>query len=333
MKVVVDCHMPFQLAHGGAQIQVEQTMAGLQKTGVEIDFLRWWDDKQEADILHFFARPHSLYAQLAKKAGRKLVISELLTAQSSWGTLRRLPNNILRHVNRRLGRRFDRRFSWDAYQLADAILALTPWEARLLTELYDAPPGRVHVVANGVEDEFFLEPGAGRNREDFLVCTATITERKRVVELAEAALMAKTPIWILGKPYSETDPYFLRFLELHRANPEIVRYEGAINGRAKLASIYQRARGFVLLSTMESLSLSALEAVASGCPVLLADLPWARCTFEEKASYCPIGLNAVATAGALKRFYDAAPALPVPPRPKTWLQITEQIKEIYDRVL
>lgn len=325
--------MPFQLAHGGGQIQIEQTMASLRKIGVEIEPLRWWDDAQKADILHFFARPHSLYAQLAKKAGRILVISELLTAQSSWGPLRRLPNNLLRLVNRRLGRRFDRRFSWDAYQLADAILALTPWEAHLLTELYDAPPERVHVVANGVEEEFFLVPGVAQEREDFLVCTATITERKRVVELAEAALAARTPVWILGRPYAETDPYFHRFLELHRSNPQIVRYEGAINGRAKLAAIYQRARGFVLLSTMESLSLSALEAAASGCPLLLADLPWARCTFEGKASYCPAGAAAGETAAVLKRFYDAAPSLPVPPRPKTWLQIAEQIKEIYASLL
>jgi len=35
----------------------------------------------------------------------------------------------------------------------------------------------------------------------------------------------------------------------------------------------------------------------------------------------------------LKRFYDAAPSLPVPPRPKTWLQIAEQIKEIYASLL
>src|SRR6185503_2412225 len=105
-------------------------------------------------------------------------------------------------------------------------------------------------------------------RGRWLVCTAIITERKRVLELAQAALHAQTPIWIIGKPYSETDPYFQEFLALAKTHPEVIRYEGAISDRQRLAQIYREARGFVLLSKWESLSLSALEAAACGCPVL-----------------------------------------------------------------
>lgn len=333
MKVLFDCQMPFQLAHGGGQIQIEQTARGLLEAGVEVDHLHWWDDRQTSDILHFFARPHTLYAQLVKKNGRKLVISELLTGPSSWGPLRRLPNALFCRANRLLGNRFDRRFSWDSYKLADAILALTPWEQRLLTELYDAPPEKVIVVPNGVEKEFFEQPPAPGGREDFLVCTATIAERKRVVELAEAAVAANVPVWIVGKPYSEIDAYYRRFLALHKKHPGLVRYEGPVSSRAELAGIYQRARGFVLLSTMESLSLSALEAAACGCPLLLSDLPWARCTFDDKASYCPITVPASQASRHLEAFHRLAPALPVPPRPKTWREVAEQIKAIYERIL
>ena len=38
---------------------------------------------------------------------------------------------------------------------------------------------------------------------------------------------------------------------------------------------------------MESLSLSALEAAACGCPVLLSDLPWARTVFGQSALVLP----------------------------------------------
>jgi len=334
MKTVLDCPIPFQLAHGGGQIQIEQTAAALQGAGVEVENLRWWDGAQTADIVHYFARPGWLYADLVKKAGRSLVISELLTAQSSWSTWRHLPNRILRQVNRWFGRPFDRRFNWHTYQIADAILALTPWEARLLVELYDAPPERIHVVPNGVEEVFFPVAGAPEvAREDFLVCTATITERKRVLELAEAAVAAQVPVWFIGKPYSESDPYFGCFLTLHRQHPQFVRYEGGITDRAQLAAIYRRARGFVLLSAMESLSLSALEAAAAGCPLLLGDLPWARCTFEGTASYCPVTPATATTAAVLKEFHRAAPSLPVPEKPKTWPEVGRQIKGIYETVV
>jgi glycosyltransferase involved in cell wall biosynthesis len=99
-----------------------------------------------------------------------------------------------------------------------------------------------------------------------------------------------------------------------------------------MAEIYQSARGFVLLSTMESLSLSALEAAAAGCPLLLSDLPWARCTFEQRASYCPIA-SPVATASLLKAFYDDAPGRPLPDRPATWREVAVQLKGIYEGLL
>jgi len=113
---------------------------------------------------------------------------------------------------------------------------------------------------------------------------------------------------------------------------EFVRYEGDVSDRAQLARIYREARGFVLLSTMESLSLSALEAAASGCPLLLSDLPWARDTFGSNATYVPVSPPEI-TAGHLKNFYAAAPSLPAPPRPQTWLEVAHQLRAVYEKVL
>jgi len=82
---------------------------------------------------------------------------------------------------------------------------------------------------------------------------------------------------------------------------------------------------------MESLSLSALEAAACECPLLLSDLPWAHSSFAEHASYCPVTSSAQ-TAGYLKRFYDQAPSLKPPPKPPTWLEIGRQLKTLYERL-
>lgn len=324
--------MPFSFAHGGAQTQIEQTKMALEKNGVEAEFLRWWDGGQRGDLIHFFGRMPAEQIRLAQQKKIKVVIAELLTAQGSRSSPQlRLQKIISRTVERLAPRSFTAAFNWDSYRLADAAIANTPWEARLMHELFGAPQARIHVVANGVEEIFLNSPVAARGK--WLVCTTTITERKRVLELAEGAILAQTPVWVIGKAYAEADPYAQRFFALARQHPQIIRYEGAIGDRSRLAQIYREARGFVLLSAMETRSLSAEEAAACGCPLLLSDLPWARSTFENAATYCPLTKSAGATAKALRKFYDAAPGLPAPPKPSTWNEIGRQLKAIYEHVL
>ncbi|MGB7748490.1 MAG: glycosyltransferase family 4 protein [Verrucomicrobiia bacterium] len=330
MKILIHCPLPFALAHGGHQIQIERTQAALQALGLQVEPLRWWDEKQTADLVHFFGRMPAEQIKLAHQKGLKVVMAELLTATGSRspGQLRRQKTikRVMEHV---APRHFVASFNWESYQLADACVALTPWEAHLMRYLFGAPAEKVHVVPNGVEDVFFQSPAAQRGK--WLVCTATIAGRKRVLELAEAAVFAKIPVWVIGKAYSETDPYAQRFFALSRQHPQIVRYEGAISDRSQLAGIYREARGFVLPSTMESLSLSALEAAACDCPLLLSDLPWARSTFGEHAMYCPITLPE-RMAEYLRTFYDQAPSLKPPPKPLTWLMAGQQLKELYEQL-
>ncbi len=311
MKILFDHHLPFSLAHGGFQQQFEQTKMALERLGVETDYVRWWDGSQGADVIHFAGRPTADYIGFAHGKGCKVVMAELLTGPGSRsrGTLA-LQKYLIRFSKTLLPRTFTARLAWDAYHLADACVANTPVEAHLMVFLFNAPPERVHVVPNGVEDVFLNSRPAPRGK--WLVCTATIAERKRVLELAQAALIAQTPVRILGKPYSDTDAYAQKFTALAKEHPEIVRYEGTVASREQLAGIYREARGFVLLSTMETRSLSSEEAAACGCPLLLSDLPWARSTFDHSASYCPIA-PAQQTARTLKQFYDAAPTLPAPP--------------------
>jgi glycosyltransferase involved in cell wall biosynthesis len=331
MKILINCSLPFALTHGGQQIQVERTQAALQSIGVEVEPMRWWDDKQSGDIIHYAGRMPAVQIELAHQKGIKVIMAELLTDPGSRSPAQLWSQRIIsRTLERFAPEHFVAAFNWKSYRLADASIALTSWEAQLMTYLFGAPPERVHVVPNGVEEVFLQSLLAERG--PWLVCTATITERKRVLELAEAAVLAQTPVWILGKAYAESDPYAKRFCSLARQHPKIIRFEGPIQDRAKLAQVYREARGFVLLSTMESLSLSALEAAACQSPLLLSDLPWARSTFGEHASYCPVS-SPQHIAGHLRAFYDQAPLLKSPPKPLTWIEVARQLKTVYERVL
>ena len=331
MKILLNCNVPFALAHGGQQIQLEHTQEALRSLGLEVEPVRWWDDKQTGDIIHYAGRMPAAQIELAHQKGIKVVMAELLTAP---GSRSRMQLRLQRIMNRTLEsiapEHFLAAFNWQSYRLADACIALTPWEARLMTYLFRAPKESVYVVPNGVEEVFLQAPPAQRG--PWLVCTATITQRKRVLELAEAAVLAQTPVWIIGKAYSESDSYAQEFFQLARKEPRWIRYEGTLDNRPKLAHVYREARGFVLFSAMESLSLSALEAAACECPLLLSDLPWARSVFAGHASYCPIAAPS-RTAELLRRFYDQATVLKPPPKPLTWTDIARQLKTIYERLL
>ncbi|MEI8283818.1 MAG: hypothetical protein WCG52_02400 [bacterium] len=368
MKILFDHQEPFLLAHGGMEILVGETMQALRDLGVEAETLRWWDNYQKGDIIHCLGRPSPSHIRFAHNKGIKYVMHELLTAQGSrplWKIrLQGIMNSILR---KSLPRTLRQAARWESYQLANAILASTTWEAKLMRLLYGAPQTRLHVVPTGVHPAFFeaglarentkneagklklefqksdsqhpkiiindtsaLDPRVSTSRAP-LVTVATITERKMVVELAQAAIEAAVPLTVIGKPYSESDPYYVRFLQVVKMSNGQINYAGSISEPALLASMLQSARGFVLLSTMETQSTAAIAAAATGCPLLLADLPWARCTFGDTARYVPA--TSSFRAPALRSFYDCATSLPPPCLPSTWREVAGQLVSVYHGIL
>ena len=332
MKILLNYRMPFSLAHGGLVIQIQQTMAALQQLGVDVEPVRWWDENQTGDLIHYFGRMPVDQIHLAQQKRIKVVMAELLTEQGSRSIRQlRIQKLFSRTLARVAPRNFTAAFQWDSYHHADACVALTAWEKHLMEYMFGADPARTFVVPNGVETVFFAAPPAPRG--PWLVCTATITERKRVLPLAQAAVAASVPVWIIGLAYAENDPYAQQFFQFARQNPRFIRYEGGISDRAKLAGIYRSARGFALLSDQESLSLSALEALACECPLLLSDLPWATRSFNQGTQFCPLTDSVSVTAQALRRFYDAAPTLPCGPKPAAWADVARQFLAIYQQVL
>ncbi len=83
MKILIDHGIPFSLAHGGLQTHIEQTKRGLEEIGLEVEWLRWWDDAQRGDVIHAFA-PTSV-AEMQFAAGKRIpvVLSALLDAYAN----------------------------------------------------------------------------------------------------------------------------------------------------------------------------------------------------------------------------------------------------------
>jgi glycosyltransferase involved in cell wall biosynthesis len=330
MKVLIDHQLPFALAHGGLQIQIEQTKAALEKIGTDVEYLRFWDSEQKGDVLHVFGRFSKTYIELAQRKGIAVVMSDLLSETGSRSRRALLVQKGLIHAARKLlPATFLNRLGWDSFKSADMVVALTDWEARLMVDLFDADRSKIQVVPNGVEDCFFLE-APPEIREDWLLCTGTIAPRKRTVELAKAAVAGRVKIRIVGKPYSEHDPYYREFLRIWAANREFIDFSGPIYDRVELAQAYSKARGFVLFSIFESLSLSALEAAASGCRMLITDLPWARTTFGENAAYCSPRATAAESGRILRNFSKAIDIQPNPQKPLRWIEVADRLLVVYE---
>ena len=157
MKILFDHPNPFLLAHGGFQIQIEQTKKALEEIGVEVEWLRWWDASQRGDVIHYFGRPDSTYIKFAHEKGMKIVMTALhggLGARSS--SARFAQRLIMETAKLLMPGTFTAKMAWDAYQASDVCIVLTAWESHLVQTMFGSPSERVHIVPNGVEEIFFF---------------------------------------------------------------------------------------------------------------------------------------------------------------------------------
>ncbi|MDX2079439.1 MAG: glycosyltransferase [Terrimicrobiaceae bacterium] len=328
MKILFDCHMPFQLAHGGAQTQIEETMRAVAGQGVEVEPIRWWDDGQTGVVHHVFGLPNALYSEMAHRQGRAVVATVLLTSNCNHPVARLKVQGWIREAISRVpgGRLFRNQTHWGDYGQVDRFVVGLEAEARVLTLLYGVPRERISIVPLGLPSEFLNLPPAPRVG-DFLITTGTITDRKRSVDLAEMAIRANVPILFVGKPYSCEEPYWKQFQSL--VDGRIVQHQPHVADRTEMIRLLQSSRGFVIFSRHENWCLSAHEAAACGVPILVQDQPWARECFGTEAHY----LSNDASPENVERlagFYRSAPSMQPPKvRRWSWDDVARQLLEVY----
>jgi glycosyltransferase involved in cell wall biosynthesis len=326
MKVLFNCHVPFMLAHGGAQVQIEQTRAALEEIGVETAFLEWWNERQTGDVLHHFgAIPPEMVRQARKK--RWKVVNTILLSENCNRPRRAL---LLRRVLIRtmLAATLPQasRLHWHSFRLCDRVVVSLEAEKQILVHSYGVEECAVRKVPLGLR-QAFLKAGPGPRSGDYLISHGTIAPVKNTVELARLAVAAQVPVLFVGRPFAEGDSYWQQFRKL--MDNKYIRHQPHVNSEIEMIGLLQRARGFVLKSRFENWSLAAHEAAACGLPLLLPDLPWSRERFGTQASYFPSKGPAQEVA-ALGRFYQQAPTAPPPKvRLYSWREVAEILLDTY----
>ncbi len=175
-------------------------------------------------------------------------------------------------------------------QAAASLVANTEEEAAQLVDLYDADPDKVHVVTPGVDLDTF-RPGDRRAaraalglRQDatVLLFVGRIQPLKApdVLIKAVAHMVHRDPssrdrlvVAVLGGPSGSglAAPEALQHLARKVGVEDLVTFAPPVS-RAELAQWYRAADLVAVPSHSESFGLVAIEALASGTPVVAADV-------------------------------------------------------------
>lgn len=217
---------------------------------------------------------------------------------------------------RRANRLYLRTMTRVACRRAQAVIAVSAFTAREVTELLGVPPARVHVIHHGVEPRFRPLPPEDVTRfrqrhglpARFILHVGTLEPRKNLIRLVRAfaqvapqasdvhLVLAGGRGWLYDALFAEVERLALR---------DRVHFPGYVAAEA-LPFWYNAAYGFVYVSAYEGFGLPVLEALACGVPTLTS----ATTSLPEAAGDAALTVppdDETAIAGGLARLLTDAP--------------------------
>ena len=155
---------------------------------------------------------------------------------------------------------------------ADAVVSVSHDLAHYLQDVMKVP--NVTVIPNGVDVDLF-HPGSRSGADLALFSISRLVPRKNVDVLIAAVEQLAREGAPLSLVIAGTGPEEDKIRRLAEQSSGCVRFVGFID-EARKREILSDTDVFVQLSTREGLSIAALEALASGVPCVVSDLPGVR---------------------------------------------------------
>ena len=288
---------------GGDTVQMEETAKFLRAAGhsVTID-LSLSPDLSAIDIVHLFnlTRPVETLAQArnAVTKGKPYALSSVywdLESAVPPGAFE-FPRNVIRRCLsdgtrariRRLLRSGARQDSEAIRQAQAEILehanVILPNSHAELEHIRDRFPGvpreRFCVVPNGISRPDEVKTADSRSG---FVCAGAIGPRKNQLNLVRAfRQLPNEKLIVIGIPSPGCERYAKAVQRSAGAN---VQFRGSVH-HAEMEKIWRSAKACVQPSYIETAGLSAMEALADGTPIVVADVPPVREYFGRLAHYC-----------------------------------------------
>lgn len=328
---------PPSIVFGGQELQYLQTRSALQQLGISIESVNYCNTTDQFDVLHLFGLSANYYDVCHYAANRyPIVLSAVSGARFAW-RWRAMVWAGMSHLSRavRLQTTYDRLQGVCRY--VSAVLCLNELEARFLHVTYGLPWDKIAIVPNGVNDSFFHASGDIFTQKygvrDFVLFTGNIVERKNPLRLAQALRELGYPGVFIGGTLSAEQAYANAFESVVNSSPNLLWIPRLEHNDPMLASAYTAAKVFCLPSSIEAQSLSALEAMAAGVPIILANVPYAyQAPFESSLKCYP------KDKASLRGCLEKAMVKPDDYRIKLsdqyrWHNVARQILDVYQKVL
>jgi glycosyltransferase involved in cell wall biosynthesis len=251
----------------------------------------------QPDVLHLSLSFSLLDCWILQHA-RRCGIPSVVTVHLPYAARRSARGRVLRGLYR---------FHARALLSADRIVALSADQKTLLDSV-GCEAARIRVLPNSIDTEAFAPgPSALRRRlgAQFAVAyLGRIDPEKRVADLVEAFQRqpwgADHVLLIAGAGTQEQ-----RIRRLAAADPRI-HVLGMLCEREQCVDLLRAADVFVLPSTAEGLSLSLLEAMATGCAVIATDAGDDVAALGDAGVHIPTHPLEPALSDALRRLHDDA---------------------------
>jgi glycosyltransferase involved in cell wall biosynthesis len=290
LHITIVPHVPLSLGFGGLEIQQERTITALQDRGLQVSRFDPWARTLQTDILHVFGSSHHQAEIVFRAAARGIpvVITSMFVRTHS------ARSYAMGKMADQLGLRTLYSVRRKILQTATRIIATSDAERDDLVEVFDVDEGRIDVIGNGVDDQFFTATAdAFRDRyqlNDVVLCVASVEPNKNQLTLIDAVERTGLPLVLIGPPKDTVVDDVTAYVDAVRkrvaASQQITWIDNGLDhDDPLLASAFAAARLHVLPSRAEAQGIVNLEAAAAGASLVMSDLDTLRSTFGDDAWY------------------------------------------------
>jgi len=329
---------PLPVVCGGLELQCLKTFSALQrKGGVNVQLLDYYNHDDEFDILHIFGNPAGLYEIIfhAVKA-KRVIVSAVCGAQGLPGFRMKI-HRMLAKIADIAHQRTDYARLRFMFQAATHVVCNTELEKQFIARTYEIPMSKLTVIPNGVEEGYFsATPDRFVEKygmTDFVLYTGNIIKRKNPLRLAKVLRKLGLKGVFIGKVFNTELEYAAQFEEIISCSPNLLWIRGLPHDAPLLISAYAAASVFCLPSSGETQTLSALEAMATGTPIILGDFPYAYQPPFENALRCnPDDEGSI--ENCIKQIFESPDKYrKYLPRTFTWENVAAEILNVYETVM
>ncbi len=321
MKIYFNTYAAAFQCPGGGEIQLLKSKEALERRGHTVVLFNQWEHSlEDADVLHHFSVQGGSYNICSYANNNKipLVVSPIL-----W-----------------LGEQIDQYPMAEidyTLSLANVICPNSFSEIERFMHFLRVPQQKYQVTHNGVDSTFFetVPPGIFLNHtnldQPFILCVGNIESRKNQSILLEAGSRLGIHVVLIGNVrdvnyYNELNRRFhgsFSFLGYFKHDSEILR------------SAYSACNVFALPSMLETPGLAALEAAASGAPLVITQEGCTQEYFGSEALYAnPKSSDDVAQKIDLAMKKDRnSKNLKEKVRQFSWDAVAEELEVAYVRAL